>query len=73
MPHQKNMAQYHTEEYGTTIPCKGALREDFPFAINTKDVLQDICSSDFEDLNLACVLVLAHVSNMIIGQKVEPF
>ena len=35
----------NAQEYGT-MPCKGELREDFPFAINTKDMLQDICWKD---------------------------
>ena len=39
------------QEYGT-MPRKGGLREDFPFAINTKDVLQDICWDDQEILKI---------------------
>ena len=39
------------QEYGT-MPCKGALREDFPFAINTKDMLKGICWEDKGILNL---------------------
>ena len=50
------------QEYGT-MPRKGGLREDFPFAINTEDMLQDICWDDQEILKiLTCfVYVLAQI------------
>ena len=61
----------NAQEYGT-MPCKGELREDFPFAINTKDMLQDIC---WEDWGILKILVSAKIVHMldVIGQIVATF